>query len=148
MLLLALVLGLVLKYKPRPARPQPKDREGVLHPDDPLYDSFRRHDQYGKLGADPQPMLEYLRLAFLFTTVVPLRLIGAFSCVFSVNVLCRHELSCPFKVASLTRITASNSLMRQPGCHHLIGAMLRAELLAGRCRRQCRRAWLPFLANS
>ncbi len=98
MLLVGLVFLALLKYRPRPARPQPKEREGVLHPDDPLYDSFRRHDQYGKLGADPQPLLEYLRLAFLLTTVVPLRFIAAFSCVFGVHVMCRHAPPRPCEV--------------------------------------------------
>ena len=90
MLLVGLVFLALLRFRPRPARPQPKERKGVLHPDDPLYDSFRRHDQYGKLGADPQPLLEYLRLAFLLTTLAPLRFIGAFSCVFGVHVMCRR----------------------------------------------------------
>ena len=138
MLLLALAFWALLKLKPRPARPQPKDREGVLHPDDPLYDSFRRHDQYGKLGADPQPMLEYLRLAFLLTTLAPLKFIGAFSTIFGVHVLCRHELAVPLQ-PSFPDMHHCKELHDAPDASaHCSGCRI-AGLLAGRCQEQCRR---------
>lgn len=89
MLYVLVALLALLKFRPRPARPQPKGVTGVLSTDDKLYDSFRRHDQYGLLGAQPQPLLEYLRLAVFLTTLAPLKFIIALSCIVAVHLQCR-----------------------------------------------------------
>ena len=91
----------LLRFRPRPARPQPKGVTGVLSTDDELYDAFRRHDQYGLLGAQPQPLREYLRLAILLTTLAPLKAFIAFSCVFAVHLQCRCPPDIHQWVASL-----------------------------------------------
>ena len=43
---------------------------------DPLYDPFRRFDQYGTMGVTPQPWWEYLRLGLLAVTLLPLKFVG------------------------------------------------------------------------
>ena len=43
---------------------------------DPLYDPFRRYDQYGTMGVTPQPWWEYLRLGLLAVTLLPLKFVG------------------------------------------------------------------------
>ena len=44
----------------------------------PLYDPFRRHDQYGTMGVAPQPWWEILRLAILAVTLLPVKAAGVF----------------------------------------------------------------------
>ena len=105
MLFVLIVLLALLRLRPRPARPQPKDATGVLSTDDELYDAFRRRDQYGLLGAQPQPLLEYLRLAVLLTTLAPLKLLCTFSCVFAVHLMCRCA-SAPLGCAMHTSCSA------------------------------------------
>jgi len=56
---------------------------------DPLYDAFRRRDQYGTLGRKPQPALEYLRLAVLAAVLLPLKFFGCLLCVLAFHVVCR-----------------------------------------------------------
>ena len=42
----------------------------------PLYDPFRRYDQYGTMGVTPQPWWEYVRLGLLAVTLLPLKFVG------------------------------------------------------------------------
>ena len=50
---------------------------------------YIRHDQYGHLGLVPQTPLEYLRLALLAVTVVPLKIAGALFCLTTFYLICR-----------------------------------------------------------
>ena len=50
---------------------------------------YIRHDQYGHLGTAPQRPLEYLRLAVLAVTVVPLKIAGALFCLTAFYLVCR-----------------------------------------------------------
>ena len=43
---------------------------------DPLYDPFRRFDQYGTMGVTPQPWWEYVRLGLLAITLLPVKFLG------------------------------------------------------------------------
>ncbi len=43
-----------------------------------IYDPFRRHDRYGTMGTKRQPWTEYVRLALLGITLVPLKGIFCF----------------------------------------------------------------------
>lgn len=92
MILVLIVFVLLLSFRPKPARIPSKSSSGVLNTDHDLYEPFKRHDQYGDLGAKPQPMLEYLRLAVLTVFLTPLRFYGAFMCVLSVHIMCRCGL--------------------------------------------------------
>ena len=87
-IVLAFVLLLVLR--PKPASKKALAQKGILSPDHELYAPYKREDQYGLLGAEPQPMLEYARLAVLGVTVVPLKFMGAFLSVLTVNLMCRQ----------------------------------------------------------
>ena len=60
-----------------------------LDTSDPLYDAFRRSDQYGTLGRKPQPVLEYIRLAVLAVVFVPIKFFGALMCVLAFHIICR-----------------------------------------------------------
>ncbi len=89
-IVLAFVLILVLR--PKPASKKALAQKGILSPDHELYAAYKREDQYGLLGAEPQPMLEYARLAVLGVTVAPLKFTGAFLSVLTVNLMCRQAL--------------------------------------------------------
>ena len=43
--------------------------------DDPAFDAFRRHDQYGLEGSRRQSVLEYLRLAVMALTILPIKIV-------------------------------------------------------------------------
>jgi hypothetical protein len=57
--------------------------------DSPLYDPFKRFDQYGETGDKPQSRLEYLRLGLLAVTVLPLKIAGCFACIVAAFLVCR-----------------------------------------------------------
>ena len=59
--------------------------------DDPLYDErpFRRDDQYGTMGLAPQKPAEYLRLAIVCLTILPLKVLGCSVCIVSCFLACR-----------------------------------------------------------
>lgn len=88
-LLIVLAFVLILALKPKPASMKARAQRGILSPDHELYAPYKREDQYGLLGAEPQPLSEYGRLAVLAMTVVPLKFMGAFVSVLTVNVMCR-----------------------------------------------------------
>lgn len=89
MVLVLIVFALLVLFRPKPALPQKKSDTGPLDFNNELYEPFQRHDQYGALGAKPQPMLEYLRLAVLLVTIAPFKFMSAFICVLSVHLMCR-----------------------------------------------------------
>ena len=60
-----------------------------LDSNDPIYDAFRRSDQYGMLGRKPQPVLEYVRLAVLAVIFLPLKFFGGLLCILAFHVVCR-----------------------------------------------------------
>lgn len=62
---------------------------GVLDVDDPLYEAFRRYDQYGILGWKKQPLLERIRLVVMAFTLVPLKFLGCLYFVLSFYLVCR-----------------------------------------------------------
>ena len=90
LVLAAFVLLLVLR--PKPASKKALKQEGLLNPDHKLYEPYKRVDQYGLLGAEPQPLLEYGRLAVLAVTLVPIKFTGAFLSVLTLNLMCRYDL--------------------------------------------------------
>ncbi len=57
--------------------------------DAPEFQAFKRHDRYGTMGVAPQSVLEYLRLALLAITVLPLKCIGVAVCVVSFYIVCK-----------------------------------------------------------
>jgi lysophosphatidylcholine acyltransferase/lyso-PAF acetyltransferase len=44
---------------------------------------FTRHDRYGDLGVEPQPLTEQLRLALLALCLLPLKVVGTLACLLS-----------------------------------------------------------------
>ncbi|BDA43236.1 Lysophosphatidylcholine acyltransferase 1 [Coccomyxa sp. Obi] len=72
-----------------------KSDSGPLNLQNELYEPFVRHDQYGPLGAKPQPLLEYLRLAVLLVTLAPIKFTSATLCVVAVHLLCRVSVILP-----------------------------------------------------
>lgn len=44
---------------------------------------WQRTDRYGEMGLAPQPVLEYVRLGLMLALVVPIKIIGAFTCLVS-----------------------------------------------------------------
>ena len=88
-LLVIAAFVLLLILRPKPASKRALKQQGLLSPDHQLYDSYKRVDQYGLLGAEPQPLLEYGRLAVLAVTVVPIKFMGAFLSVLTLNLMCR-----------------------------------------------------------
>lgn len=89
-LLIALAFVLLLVLRPKPPSKKALSQKGILSPEDVLYEPYKRGDQYGLLGAEPQPLSEYARLAVLAVTVVPLKFMGAFLSVLTVNLMCRR----------------------------------------------------------
>jgi hypothetical protein len=89
MVLVLIVFLILILFRPKPALTPSKSDLGILNTDHELYEPFRRHDQYGPLGAKQQSLLEYLRLAVFTVTLSPLKFFGAFACVFSVHMMCR-----------------------------------------------------------
>lgn len=63
--------------------------------EDPAFDPFRRHDQYGQEGAAPQPFLEYLRLAVAAFTILPLKLLGCLTCLIACYCMCKLSFLFP-----------------------------------------------------
>lgn len=89
-MVLAFVVFLLLVFlRPKPAIVQRKSLTGALDLKSELYESFERNDQYGPLGAKPQPLLEYVRLAVLLVTVAPVKFLSATLCVLAVHLMCR-----------------------------------------------------------
>ena len=56
---------------------------------DPKHLPFARNDRYGDMGTKPQPLVERCRLAVLTVTILPLKVIGAASCIIGFYLLCR-----------------------------------------------------------
>ena len=65
---------------------------GVLDTDDPLYDAFRRYDQYGILGWETQPWAERARLFLMAISLVPLKFLGCVYFVGCFYLICRYVL--------------------------------------------------------
>ncbi len=99
MILVFTVFLLLLFFRPKPATVRSKSDTGPLNLQNELYEPFVRHDQYGPLGANPQPLLEYLRLAVLLVTIAPIKFASATLCVVGVHLLCRYlRISTQMKV--------------------------------------------------
>ena len=64
-------------------------QDDPLSLDNPIYDPFRREDQYGILGRQPQSLLETIRLWTLIALVAPLKFTGCFLCVAACWLVCR-----------------------------------------------------------
>jgi hypothetical protein len=94
-LLTVVAFVLLLVLRPKPPSKKALSQKGVLSPEHVLYEPFKREDQYGLLGAEPQPLTEYARLAVLAVTVVPLKFMGAFLSVLTVNMMCRRVCGFP-----------------------------------------------------
>lgn len=62
---------------------------------DPAFDPFRRHDQYGLEGAAPQSVLEYLRLAIAAVTILPLKLVGCLALLIGCYSMCKLSFLFP-----------------------------------------------------
>lgn len=62
---------------------------------DPCFDPFRRHDQYGLQGTQRQSVLEYLRLAFLALTLLPLKVLGCVACLIGCYLVCKFSFLVP-----------------------------------------------------
>lgn len=90
MVLVFTVFLLLLLFRPKPAIVRSKSDTGPLNLQNELYEPFVRHDQYGPLGAKPQPLLEYLRLAVLLVTIAPIKFASATLCVVGVHLSCRY----------------------------------------------------------
>ena len=56
---------------------------------DPKHLPFARNDRYGDMGIKPQPLAEKCRLAVLSVTTLPLKVIGAASCIIGFYLVCR-----------------------------------------------------------
>ncbi len=89
MVLVFVVFLLLVVLRPKPAIVQKKSQSGALDLKNELYEPFERDDQYGQLGAKPQPLLEYMRLAVLLVTVAPIKFVSASLCMLSVHLMCR-----------------------------------------------------------
>ena len=87
---IVLAFVLLLALRPKPASKKALAQKGILSPDHELYAPYKREDQYGLLGAEPQPMLEYARLAVLAVTVAPLKFTGATLSILTLNLMCRQ----------------------------------------------------------
>ena len=72
---------------------------GVLDTDDPLYDAFRRYDQYGILGWEIQPWAERARLFLMAISLVPLKFLGCVYFVGCFYLICRCVLTACFRPA-------------------------------------------------
>ena len=62
---------------------------------DPAFDPFRRHDQYGLEGSLRQSVWEYLRLAVMALTVLPLKILGCIACLIGCYLACRASFIVP-----------------------------------------------------
>ena len=56
---------------------------------DPKHLPFARNDRYGDMGTSPQPLAERCRLAVLAVTILPLKVVGAASCIIGFHLVCR-----------------------------------------------------------
>ena len=63
--------------------------------DDPAFDPFRRHDQYGLEGGQRQSAWEYLRLALMALTVLPLKILGCIACLLGCYLVCKFSFLVP-----------------------------------------------------
>lgn len=63
--------------------------------EDPAFDPFRRHDQYGLEGATKQSVLEYLRLAVMALTILPLKILGCVACLIGCYLVCKFSFLVP-----------------------------------------------------
>ena len=68
--------------------------------DDPAFDPFRRHDQYGLEGAERQSLWEYLRLTIMALTVLPARILGCIACLTGCYLICKLSFLVPRKSRS------------------------------------------------
>lgn len=62
---------------------------------DPAFDPFRRHDQYGLEGALHQSVFEYLRLAVMALTILPLKIVGCIACLIGCYLVCKLSFLVP-----------------------------------------------------
>lgn len=62
---------------------------------DPSFDPFRRHDQYGLQGAQPQSFWEYLRLALIAFTLLPIKVLGCVACLIGCYLVCKFSFLVP-----------------------------------------------------
>ena len=118
-LLIAVAFVLLLVLRPKPPSKKALFQEGILSPEDVLYEPYKREDQYGLLGTEPQPLSEYARLAVLAVTVVPLKFMGAFLSVLTVNLMCRRApLSFPHAASGQhCPLLSSRNILAAAGCY-------------------------------
>jgi len=62
---------------------------------DSAYDPFRRSDRYGTAGNVPQPLSEQILLVVLSILVLPLKVLGALSCLVTFYTFCRLSVLIP-----------------------------------------------------
>ena len=112
---------------------------GVLDTDDPLYDAFRRYDQYGILGWEIQPWAERARLFLMAISLVPLKFLGCVYFVGCFYLICRCVLTACFRpaVMYLTAFCKRGSIMHCEDSAH------RAPGKSAYCARAKRTLSLP-----
>ena len=131
-LLIAVAFILLLVLRPKPPSKKALSQKGVLSPEDILYEPYKREDRYGLLGAEPQPFSEYARLAVLAVTVVPLKFMGAFLSVLTVNLMCRRaSLSAP---CSFWPALPPAELSKHPSCCRLLHVLTYPQNFFVTCR--------------
>lgn len=62
---------------------------------DPAFAPFTRHDQYGLLGRQPQPLVERLRQLLMLVFVVPFKALGTLTCLLSFFAVCKLAFLIP-----------------------------------------------------
>ena len=63
--------------------------------DDPQFDPYRRHDQYGLEGAQRQSVWEYLRLSVMALILLPLKILGCVACLIGFYLVCKFSFFVP-----------------------------------------------------
>ncbi|KAL3131350.1 hypothetical protein ABBQ38_000636 [Trebouxia sp. C0009 RCD-2024] len=80
--------------------------------DDPSFDPFKRHDQYGLEGAERQPIWEYLRLAVIALTILPLKIIGCVACLVGCYLVCKFSFLVPAHTRSAWVVSCGRVFVR------------------------------------
>lgn len=68
--------------------------------DDPGFLPFIRHDQYGELGGQPQPLSERLRQLLFIVLIMPFKVVGTLACLLSFFAACKLAWLIPAKFRS------------------------------------------------
>lgn len=80
--------------------------------EDPAFDPFRRHDQYGLEGATKQSVLEYLRLAVMALTILPLKILGCIACLIGCYLVCKLSFLVPAQNRAAWVVTCGKMFVR------------------------------------